>query len=259
MGRLEGRVAWITGGASGIGRGIALEFAREGCWVVILDKDAYRAGEVADEIVDSGGAAIPVTIDLAENERLASVTDGLLAEFGRVDILVNNAAVAAERASLLDSTLEDWRRVQAVNLDAVYILSKLAAKPMAEAGYGRIVNIASVQAFMASGGKGSYNAAKAGVVGLTRSMAIDLAPFGIAVNAIAPGFVQTPMSKDHTGEDETESAWFKRDYLGSGRIPMGRSGQPEDIAGTALWLASEECTYFIGQTVIVDGGLSLVI
>lgn len=259
MGRLDQRIALITGAGGGIGRAIAREFAQEGAVAAVLDRNAAGVETVCGEITAAGGVARGFAADVTDYERMRAVRDALIAEFGRLDILVNNAAISAEDADLLESTLEDWRRVLQVNLEAVYRLSQLVAEQMVRQKSGRIVQISSIQAFMSSGRKGSYNAAKAGVVGLTHSMAVELAPHGILVNAIAPGFIQTPMSILPSGVNETETEEFRRYYLETGRIPLRRAGQPHDIAGAALFLASDDCRYLTGQLIVVDGGLSLVI
>lgn len=257
--RLSGRVALITGAAQGIGQAIAAELAANGATVALVDRSREGLDVTAAALKDGGATARAYAADITDYDTMRTIRDSLVEEFGQIDVLVNNAAIAAENTDLLESSLEDWRRVIQIDLEAVYMLSKLAAEIMVARGGGRIINIASIQAFMTTGRKGSYNAAKAGVVGLTHSMAVELAPHGIAVNAIAPGFIRTPMSRALTGEDETDTPAFHTCYLDNRRIPMGRAGLPLDVAGAALFLASEDCRYMTGQTLVVDGGLSITI
>lgn len=258
MGRLEGRVALITGAASGIGRGIAVEFAEEGAIVAILDQHGAGAEAMRQSLTEAGGQARAFGADVTDYAAFQQVREALVGEFGRIDILVNNAAIQT-LADVFESTLEDWRRQIAVDLEAVFMGSKLIAEVMAERRSGRIINISSIQAFMTSGSLGAYNAAKAGVLGLTHSLAFELAPYNILVNAIAPGFIRTNMSLRPDGTDETDTEEFQQYYLENRRIPLGRPGLPYDIAGAALFLASDDCRYLTGQTLIVDGGLSLTI
>jgi 3-oxoacyl-[acyl-carrier protein] reductase len=258
MRRLEGRVAIVTGAASGIGKGIATEYAQQGAVVAILDINEAGAEAVRQEIIAAGGQALSFAADVTDYGRVRAVRDALLDQYGKIDILVNNAAFQI-LADVFDSTLEDWRRVIAVDLEAVYMAAKFVAEAMRTQQSGRIINIASIQAFMTSGNLGAYNAAKAGVVGLTHSLAVELAPYNILVNAIGPGFIKTAMSIMPDGTDETETAEFYEYYVGRRRIPLQRAGLPHDIAGTALFLASDDCRYLTGQLIVVDGGLSLTI
>src|SRR5579862_4982431 len=227
MKRLEGRVAIVTGAAGGIGKGIADEYAREGAQVVILDRNAAGAEITTAEIEAAGGQARAVAVDVTDYERIREIRDALLSEFGRIDILVNNAAIQF-LGDLFESTLEQWRTQIAVDLEAIYMISKLVAEAMVTRNTGRIIHISSIQAFMTSGSLGAYNAAKAGVVGLTHSMAFELAPYGILVNAIAPGYIRTSMSIRPDGTDETQTEEFRETYIRRRRIPLGRAGLPQD-------------------------------
>lgn len=258
MKRLEGRVAIVTGAAGGIGKGIAEAYAREGAQVIILDRNAEGAETARAEIESAGGRAKAYAVDVTDYERIQEIRDALLSEFGRIDILVNNAAIQF-LGDLFESTLEQWRAQIAVDLEALYMISKLVGEVMVTQKRGRIIHLSSIQAFMTSGSLGAYNAAKAGVVGLTHSMAVELAPYDILVNAIAPGYIRTAMSLRPDGTDETQTEEFQEYYLQRRRIPLGRAGLPHDIAGTALFLASDDCRYLTGQLIVVDGGLSLTI
>lgn len=258
MGRLEGKVAIVTGAGSGIGRAIAMEYALEGATLAVLDRNGETAAQTLDLIGDDGTGSRCYSVDVTDYPRMRSIRDELDGEFGHIDILVNNAAYQIH-ADFFEGTLEQWRGMIAVDLEAVYMGSKLAAEVMRRQGGGRIINIASIQAYMTTGRLPAYNAAKSGVVGLTRSLAVDLAPYHILVNAIAPGFVRTNMSIGEDGVDETATDHFNEYYMKSGRVPLGRTGLPADIAGTALFFASNDCRYLTGQTLLVDGGLSLTI
>ncbi|MBI2192110.1 MAG: SDR family oxidoreductase [Planctomycetes bacterium] len=258
MGRLDGRVAIITGAASGIGRGIAQEYAQEGAAVILLDRNKKGVQQARTEIEAAGGTARHFGVDITRYAQVRRIRDAVVKEFGRLDVMVNNAGIVIYD-TLLDSRLEDWRKVIAVDLEAVYMGSKLAAEVMARQNSGRIISTASIQAFMTTSRVGAYNAAKAGVLGLTKCMAVELAPYHILVNAICPGAIKTGMSRMPDGTDETETKEFKELYLKRRRIPLGRAGLPRDIAGTALFLASDDCRYMTGQMLIVDGGYSLTL
>jgi NAD(P)-dependent dehydrogenase (short-subunit alcohol dehydrogenase family) len=258
MRRLEGRVAIITGAASGIGRGIAEEYAGEGAVVVLLDRNPEGLEKVRRDLESTGATVRPFTVDITDYARMREIRDRVVEEFGRLDIMVNNAGIVI-LSDFLDSTLEEWNTTLRVDLEAVYMGSLLAAQAMAQQRSGRIISIASIQAFMTSGRVAAYNAAKAGVVGLTHAMAVELAPYNILVNAIAPGTIHTGMSRKPDGTDTHDEPEFLTRFIQSGRIPLGREGLPHDIAGAALFLASDDCRYMTGQLLIVDGGLSLTI
>jgi NAD(P)-dependent dehydrogenase (short-subunit alcohol dehydrogenase family) len=256
MGRglLENRVALVTGAGSGIGRGIAREYAREGAVVVLLDRDEKSVVQTAAMIKEETGEAYAYSLDVTDYDRYRDVVGDIVHRFGHIHILVNNAAVVYY-GTILDNMLDAWRATLQVNLEAVYMGSTLVAPSMVEQQFGRIINLSSIQALATTGEVGPYVAAKAGIVGLTRSMAIELAPYNIAVNAIAPGFIRTAMSIVN-GVDETTTENFQDLYVRRRKIPMARPGEPEDVAGTAVFLASDYCRYMTGQLLIVDGGLT---
>jgi 3-oxoacyl-[acyl-carrier protein] reductase len=259
MKRLTGRVGVITGAASGIGRAIAERYAREGAAVAILDRDAGGIREVHRRIEATGARVRSACIDVRDYDGMRSFRDDVANEFGSLDVFVSNAALGYENG-FLAVTLEQWREVIQVGLEAVYVGSKLAAEVMVKQPTGgRIISISSIQAMMTTGDSSPYNAAKAGVVGLTHAMAVELARYNIMVNAIAPGFIQTGMSIRTDGTDETTTPDFLEYYVRRRRIPLARAGQAEEVAGTALFLASDDCSYMTGQTLVVDGGLTLTI
>jgi len=253
-GLLSGRVAVITGAGQGLGRAIAREFAREGATVALLERVPETLTETQRIIEDEGGTALVHALDITSFAAYERAVADVVATAGGIDILVNNAAIA-RYGTILEDTLEDWRAQIAVNLEAVYVGAKLVAPHMVECGFGRIISISSIQAFAASGEAGPYNAAKGGIMAFTKSLAVELAPYGILANAIAPGFMRTPMSFID-GVDETTTDEFKAWYVERRKVPMARTGVPEDVAGTAVFLASGYCRYMTGQTLVVDGGLT---
>ncbi len=248
-------VCIITGAGQGLGAAVAHEFAVEGAQVVLLDQntDTLAAAEAA--IVAGGGKAVSYQLDVTSYDRFAEVVETVMNRFGRIDVLVNNAAINPPTWTILEDTLENWHRTIAVNLDAVFIGSKLVAAHMVKAGSGRIIHITSVQGYVSSGECGSYNAAKGGIIALTKSMAVELGPHNILVNAVAPGFMITPMSVMH-GVEISETPEFLEWYVNRGRIPLRRSALPSEVAGTVVFLASDYCRYMTGQVLVVDGGLT---
>lgn len=253
-GLLTNQVALITGAGQGLGRAIALEYAAEGAVVALLERNPDSLAETRALIENAGGRALAHPLDISDYEAYRSVVDAVAAETGRIDILVNNAAIV-HYGTILEDTLEDWRAQITVNLEAVYMGTKVTVPHMIARGSGRIVSITSIQGFASSGDCGAYNAAKGGIIAFTKSLAVELAPHGIAANAIAPGFMRTPMSSID-GVDETATEDFRTWYVDRRKVPMGRTGYPEDVSGTAVFLASDYCRYMTGQVLVVDGGLT---
>jgi NAD(P)-dependent dehydrogenase (short-subunit alcohol dehydrogenase family) len=251
---LAGQVAIVTGAGQGLGRTIALEMVDEGATVALLEQNPQTLAAVAAEIADKGGRCKPIALDITDYGAYADAVADTLQDFGRIDVLVNNAAISPSYKTILNDTLEDWRRILAVNLEAVYMGSKLVAPHMVERRSGRIISIASIQGFAASGDVGAYNASKGGIIAFTKSMAVELGQYDIMVNAVAPGFMWTPMSIVN-GVDETKTPDFLEWYVNKGKVPMRRTGYPEDVSGTVIFLASKYCRYMTGQLLVVDGGL----
>jgi NAD(P)-dependent dehydrogenase (short-subunit alcohol dehydrogenase family) len=254
MGLLADQVCMVSGAGQGLGRTIALEMASEGAKVALLERNPDTGHKVAAEIAAKGGRAEAYVLDITNYDAYAAAVVDALEKFGKIDVLVNNAATNPATRTILEDKLEDWRRTIEINLEAVYMGSKLVAPHMVQRGGGRIIHIASIQGFASSGGVGSYNAAKGGILALTKSMAVELGPHNILVNAVAPGFMLTPMSIVD-GVDETKTPEFLEWYVQKGKIPLRRTGYPEDVSGTVVFLASSYCRYMTGQLLVVDGGL----
>lgn len=252
MGLLTGKVCIVTGAGQGLGRAIALEMSREGAVVALIERNKDTLSETATLLGDAALSAH--ALDVTDYGAYAAAVKEIQSRHGRIDVLVNNAAINPSTKSILDDTLEEWRRTIAINLEAVYMGSKLVAPVMVSQKAGRIIHISSIQGFASSGLCGSYNAAKGAIIAYTKSMAVELAPHNILVNAVAPGFMVTPMSIVN-GVDETETPDFIEWYVDKRKIPLGRSGLPEDVSGTVVFLASDYCRYMTGQLLVVDGGL----
>lgn len=254
MGLLPGQVCIVSGAGQGLGRVISLEMAAEGARVVLLERNADTLQAVADEIRAGGGKADPYQLDLTDYEAYGKVVAEVIRTCGQIDVLVNNAAINPPTRTILNDTLEDWRRTITVNLETVYMGSKLVAPHMVARRQGRIISIASIQGFASSGETGPYNAAKGAIINYTKSMAVELGRYDILVNAVAPGFMLTPMSIVN-GIDETKTPEFIEWYVEKGKVPLRRTGYPEDVSGAVIFLASKYCRYMTGQLLVVDGGL----
>lgn len=254
MGLLDGRLCIVTGAGQGLGAAVARELAGQGARVHLIERNPATLAEVVAGIRAAGGSAEGHALDVTDRAALAGAIAAAASE-GPIHALVNNAAVNPPPLTLLEETDEVWERTLDVNLRAVRDASRLVAARMAEAGAGRIVHVSSVQGFVSSGRCGSYNAAKGALIALTRSMAVELGPHGILVNAVAPGFLRTPMAVVD-GVDETATPEFRDWYIGRGRIPLRRAGEPEDVAGTILFLCSDLCRWMTGAVLVVDGGMT---
>src|SRR5262245_56286150 len=245
--RLTNDVAIITGAGRGIGSAIATAFAAEGANVVIADLDLDSAQRLADEINLKGHRAIAHRIDISEPSQVLHLIDDTLAQFGRLDVLVNNAGVGLNQP-FLSTTLEQWELQLRVNLTGTFLCGQAAARAMLKHGGGRIVNIASISGQRGGQGRAAYGAAKAGVILLTKVMAAELAPLGIRVNAVSPGPVDTDQSRE-THTPSTRRAYYDR-------IPARRYGDREEVAAAVVFLASREASFVNGHILNVDGGFN---
>ena len=249
---LAGRVALVTGGNGGIGRGIALGFAQAGAAVAIFGRNTAKNAEVLAALKSAGARAMALAVDVTDRTALEPAFRRVEAELGPVDILVNNAGIANLSGGILQETAESWDSVIETQLNAVFLLSKLAAASMATRKRGKIINLGSMYSYFGAGPIPSYSAAKGAIVQLTKSMAIELAPHGIQVNALAPGWIETDM----TAPVRTEALKAMNDEI-LARTPAGRWGQPSEIAGTAIFLASSASDFVTGETIRVDGGYAI--
>jgi len=246
---LSGRVAVVTGGNGGIGRSIALGLAEAGAAVAVFARNEEKNQQVLSELKALGVPSLAMRVDVSNRGALEPAMDKVESELGHISILVNNAGIVCLSGGVLKEIPEDWDRVIETQLNAVFLLSKLAARSMVSHKGGKIINIGSMYSYFGSGLVPSYSAAKGAIVQLTKSMAIELAPHNIQVNAIAPGWIETDMTVPvHTMPLNDEIL---------ARTPAGRWGQPEEIAGTAVYLASRASDFVTGTTIRVDGGYAI--
>ena len=243
--KLTGKVALVTGAAQGIGKAVALLLARNGADIVISDINLEKAEETAKEVQALGRKALATKVDVATLGDVEKMVEAILAQFGKVDILVNNAGIARDKL-ILRMTEEDWDAVLNINLKGTFNCTKAVIRHMSKQKSGKIVNIASVVGEMGNAGQANYAASKAGVIGFTKTIAREFAHRGINVNAIAPGYIETPMTDALPDKAKEE---LKR------LIPMDRLGKPEDVAEAVLFLVSESANYITGQVLNVNGGI----
>lgn len=254
---LKDKVAIITGGGKGMGRGMALKFAGEGCSVAIADIAIKEAEEAATRIKKAGGTAIAIECDVTSEQQVKETVEKVINEYGQIDILVNNAGGIAVHTPVEELTEEAWDKIFALNLKSDFFFCKYVVPHMKKRNYGKIINLSSIGAVQPPAHEIHYNTAKAGVIGFTSDLANALAPLGINVNCILPGPIRTSFYDRNIGSltDEQKDEFFK--MLGK-KVPMQRAGTPEDMAGAALFLASELSAYITGQALYVAGGLPLL-
>lgn len=249
MDRLKDKVAIVTGAGSGIGRAIAQEFAKEGAKVVVADYNEATAVETVQLISSVGGQAVVSKTDVSDEKQIQAMVQLAVSNFGGLDILVNNAGVAL-MADLMNTTDEIWQKTIDVDLKGVFLGIRAAVPEMEKRGKGKIINTASIAGLVGFQGITAYCAAKGGVVNMTREVALDLASKKINVNAIAPGVIKTNMTSDLLKDEKTAQGMLAQ-------TPIGRLGEPEDIAHLAVYLASDESDFVTGQIIAIDGGWTI--
>ncbi len=242
---ISGMTALVTGGGRGIGREIALKIAGAGADVAVSDIDLETAQGTAGDIESLGRKSMPIQVDVSNSESVSSMLNSFLENYGKIDILINNAGITRD-GLIIRMKEEDWDSVLNINLKSCFLCCKAAARPMMKARAGKIVNIASVVGLMGNAGQVNYSASKAGMIGLTKTLAREFAGRSINVNAVAPGFIQSAMTDKLSEQD-------KQKFVD--RIPMKNLGLPEDIANGVLFLVSPLSDYITGQVLTIDGGL----
>jgi len=250
--QLTGKVALVTGASQGIGRAVAVALAAEGARVALLARSRSGLEETLEMIGQSRGLVVPC--DVTDRAAIAGAVETVIAEWGRVDALVNNAGQRQDRARIDELEVREWERMMEVNLSSVFVMTRAVAPHLLAQRSGSVVNIASISGPFGIPRIGAYAAAKAGIIGLTKTMAAEWCEFGVRVNTVAPGFIETPMN-----------AWFRNDPANAQRVaaieasvPLGRHGYPEEVAQAVTFLAGATASYITGQTLYVDGGWSVV-
>ncbi|PQO40619.1 SDR family NAD(P)-dependent oxidoreductase [Bremerella cremea] len=247
----ENQVALVTGAASGMGLATAQAFAEAGAKVVLADFREDVVQKEADKLVAAGKTAIAIGCDVSNDTQIEAMIARTVSHFGRLDVAFNNAGVMAKAAPIAESSHEEWERVIGINLRGVWNCMKHELRQMEEQGSGAIVNNASVGALTGNPGIASYIASKHGVVGLTRTAALEYVKKGIRVNAVNPGLIDTQVARDVVSGDEQAYDEFAK------RVPIGRAGRPDEIASAVLWLCSSGASYVVGQALTIDGGLTV--
>jgi 3-oxoacyl-[acyl-carrier protein] reductase len=242
---LKNKVALVTGAGRGIGLAAAARLAREGAAVVLADLNLDEAQQAADTLASHDLAVLPVRADVAKRDDVRAMIRAAEEHFGRLDILVNNAGIAGQAAPIEEITDDDWEAMMAIDLKSVYLCCQAAIPGMKARRYGRIVNVASIAGKEGNPNMIPYSTAKAGVIGLTKALAKEVAAFGIYVNAISPAVIETPILQQLTPE---QVAYMVQ------RIPLGRPGRPEEVAALICWLASDEASFTTGQCIDISGG-----
>jgi len=248
----EGKVALVTGAGSGLGLATAKAFAESGASVVLADSNEMAAGSAAKELTAQGHKVLAIRCDVADDAQVEAMVQQTVAAFGRLDAAYNNAGIQNILAETADSSRNDYDRVMAVNLRGVWSCMKFELQQMRRQGSGAIVNCSSLGGLVGGAGRGTYHAAKHGVLGLTKSAALEYAARGIRINAICPGLIQTPMSDQMIASGQAEALDTLRKA-----VPMERVGRAEEIADAVLWLCSSAASYVTGQSLAVDGGFTM--
>jgi NAD(P)-dependent dehydrogenase (short-subunit alcohol dehydrogenase family) len=248
---LAGRAGIVTGGGSGLGRATARELAAAGARVVVADRSADAADAVVAEIVTAGGEAVGLIADVTDPDACVAIVAACVDAYGRLDVAVNNAGTTGTPGSVIDYPLDAWRATMAVNLDGVFFSLRAELAVMIPAGSGAIVNVASGAGLVGFAGLPAYVASKHGVVGLTRSAAIECAPRGVRVNCVCPGSARTPMLEGFMGGDP------KVERMMAASAPIGRLATPEEIAHAIVWLCTDDASYMVGHALAVDGGATI--
>jgi NAD(P)-dependent dehydrogenase (short-subunit alcohol dehydrogenase family) len=246
----EGKVALVTGAASGLGLATAKAFAASGASVALADWNEEAVRSAAEALSAEGKKVIPIACDVADEAQVEAMVAETVATFGRLDAAYNNAGVQNVLAEMADTTREDYDRVMGINLRGVWSCMKFELRQMREQGSGVVVNCSSLGGLVGGGQRGIYHAAKHGVIGFTKSAALEYATRGIRINAVCPGLIWTPMADQMVAEGQGDALKAMEKT-----VPMGRVGRPEEIADTVLWLCSEAASYVTGQSISVDGGL----
>ena len=255
-GRYTGKVALITGGASGLGLAVARQMSAEGAHLVLVDWDASSLDAAADGIQHSGGEVRRLTGDVSEAATATAAIDLARSEFGRLDVLFNNAGIDPLRArSVIDTEISDWDRILAVNVTSAYLMSRAAIPLMREGGGGSIVNTASIAGLKPAGDEAAYSVSKAAMISFTGTLALDFAADGIRANCVCPGFMEMVMTDRR--RDLTEEQQAARAAGASERVPLGRQGRYDEVAKAVLFLAGPDASYITGAALVVDGGLLL--
>jgi NAD(P)-dependent dehydrogenase (short-subunit alcohol dehydrogenase family) len=254
--RFSGKVVMVTGGGNGIGRASVLRFAQEGANVAIVDIDPRLAERTAAEVEALGRKALPIQADVAIEADVRRIFDQTMAHYGQLNVIFNNAGIGGGPEHLVDVRVEDWDRLIAVNLRGIFLSCKFGLPALIQSHGDAIVNMGSSTAgWDVIYGGGAYMASKEGIAGLTKNLALEAAPYGIRVNAICPGIIETTLSFDQGGKESTaRQEWFTRF---SQRIPLRRVGQPEDVAAAVAFLASEDARHITGAQLLIDGGQTL--
>jgi 3-oxoacyl-[acyl-carrier protein] reductase len=245
--RLAGKIAIVTGGSRGIGRAIAQALAREGATTVVCSRSLEANKETADQIEAEGGLAYPYQVDVTDAESVSALVKDVAARFKRIDILVNNAGVTADNL-LMRMKESDWDTVVDTNLKGTFNFTKAVARTMIKQHGGKIINMTSVVGMVGNAGQANYSASKAGIIGLTKSVARELASRSVTVNCVAPGLIRSAMTESLSDQAKEQAAAL---------IPLGRMGEPEDVAEVVTFLASPAADYITGEVIRADGGMAM--